>query len=96
MEMQLSSQEITRYDGSGSGSGRSRQGMMRPTSSFGGDRYQHPQGYDDRGQGQRSRGSTDIELRRERSKSLASIPHRPAQAQILHYGKSKPFGQINT
>lgn len=66
--------------------------MMRPTSSFGGDRYQNSQGYNDQNQGQKPRASTDIELRRERSKSLASIPYRPPQAQILHYGKSEPFG----
>ncbi|KIW97435.1 uncharacterized protein Z519_01019 [Cladophialophora bantiana CBS 173.52] len=80
MEIQLSSQDTTRYDGSG-GSGRSRQGMMRPNSSFGGDRV--------------NGAGMDIELRRERSKSLATIPYRagpPAQEQrqqrILHYARA--------
>ena len=89
MEMQLSSQDVTRYDGSGGGggSGQNRRNMMRPNSSFGGDRYsgsqqyaQPPQGYERQQQSQqqqRSRGSMDIDLRRERSKSLASIPYRP-------------------
>lgn len=86
MEMQLSSQDVARYDGSGSGSGRTRQ-SMRPNSSFGGDRYPGPQGgYD--GRESRQRGGSDLELRRERSKSLANIPYRPAQAQVLHYGES--------
>ncbi|OAG40443.1 hypothetical protein AYO21_05343 [Fonsecaea monophora] len=102
MEMQLSNQDPGRYDGSG-GSGRSRQGMMRPNSSFGGDRYaqqqtqqqqfQPPsQGYDSRQRGGGANGGgMDIELRRERSKSLAAIPYRagapPEQRQqrVLHY-----------
>lgn len=88
MEMQLSSQDVTRYDGSGSG--RNRQNM-RPTSSFGGDRYQQPQGQGyDNGRDARGRGSVEIELRRERSKSLANIPFRPAPQQptALYYGKT--------
>jgi hypothetical protein len=94
MEMQLSSQDVTRYDGSGSG--RKRQNM-RPTSSFGGDRYQQPpgQGYDN-GRDARGRGSVEIELRRERSKSLANIPFRPAPQQQapLYFGKA-PFPSPN-
>lgn len=99
MEMQLSSQDVALYDSAagGGGSGRSRQGMMRPNSSFGGDRYGQPQGYDGRETKQRN-GSTDVELRHERSKSLANIPFRPAQGhpqQTLHYGEfptsSLPF-----
>ncbi|KAK7890738.1 formin-binding protein [Exophiala xenobiotica] len=86
MEMQLSSSDVTRYDGSGNGSGRSRQNMGRPTSSFGGDRYQQPQGYD--GRESRQRGGVDPELRRERSKSLANVPFRPAQPQPLHYARA--------
>jgi hypothetical protein len=102
MEMQLSSQDVTRYDGSGGGSGRNRQNMMRPNSSFGGDRYsasqqyggQQSQGYDRQQPQQRGGAGMDVELRRERSKSLASIPYRPAgngqpePQRILHYGKS--------
>ncbi|OAP63409.1 hypothetical protein AYL99_02636 [Fonsecaea erecta] len=107
MEIQLSSQDPGRYDGSG-GSGRSRQGMMRPNSSFGGDRYpqqqqqppqqfqQQPQGYDSRQRGGGVNGSgMDIELRRERSKSLAAIPYRGApppqeqrQPRVLHYARA--------
>jgi hypothetical protein len=99
MEMQLSSQDVTRYDGqvhSGGGSGRNRQDMGRPNSSFGGERYsqaqyaQQQQGYERQPQ-QRGGGAMDIELRRERSKSLANIPFRPGQVEqprILHYGKS--------
>lgn len=94
MEMQLSSQDVARYEGSG-GSGRGRQTMMRPNSSFGGDRYSQPQyaqqGHDRQPQ-QRGGGGMDIELRRERSKSLANLPHRPGggppEAQrVLHYGE---------
>ncbi|KIW46717.1 uncharacterized protein PV06_02363 [Exophiala oligosperma] len=86
MEMQLSSSDVTRYDGSGSG--RGRQSMMRPTSSFGGDRYQ--QGYDGRESRQRGGGGggMDVELKRERSKSLANIPFRPGQPQVLHYARA--------
>lgn len=84
MEMQLSSSDVARYDGSGGGSARARQ-AMRPNSSFGGDRYPAPQGYD--GRESRQRGGSDMELKRERSKSLANIPFRPAQAQVLHYGE---------
>ena len=88
MEMQLSSQDVTRYDGSGSG--RNRQNM-RPNSSFGGDRYQQSQGQGyDGGRDPRGRSSGEIELRRERSKSLANIPIRgaPQQQPVLYYGKS--------
>lgn len=86
MEMQLSSQDVMRYDGTGSG--RSRQGMARPNSSFGGDRYQQAQGHG--GRDSNGRGNSDVELRRERSKSLANIPFRgaPQPPQALHYGKS--------
>lgn len=91
MEMQLSSQDVTRYDGSGSG--RNRQNM-RPNSSFGGDRYQQPQGqgYDNNGREARGRGSVEVELRRERSKSLANIPFRaaPQQQAALYYGIYNP------
>lgn len=63
MEMQLSSQDVQRYD---PGSGRSRQGMsgQRPASSYGGggDAYADPRG----------RGAVDPQLRRERSKSMAA------------------------
>lgn len=91
MEMQLSSPEVSRYEGSvaESGSGRSRHGMMRPNSSFGGDRYQQQsQGYDGN-----QRAGRDVELRRERSKSLAYLPTRseqqqPQPQQILFHGKS--------
>ncbi|KAK5021690.1 formin-binding protein [Exophiala sideris] len=85
MEMQLSSSDVARYDGSGGGSARARQ-SMRPKSSFGGDRYPAPQGYD--GRESRQRGGSDMELRRERSKSLANIPFRPAQAQVLHHARA--------
>ncbi|KIW65472.1 hypothetical protein PV04_07730 [Phialophora macrospora] len=94
MEMQLSSQDVTRYDGQGgSGSGRHRHNMMRPNSSFGGDRYSQPQqqGYDRQPQSQQRAGGMDIELRRERSKSLASIPYRgppPEPQRILHYARA--------
>jgi len=85
MEMQLGSQGVARYAGEpGSGSGRSRQGMMRPTSSYGGDPYQGGQGrdYDRRGM--------DGEMRRQRSKSMANVPMRGGGApqQPLHYGES--------
>jgi hypothetical protein len=58
MEMQLSSQDVQRYD---QGSGRSRQGMQsqRPTSAYGGDPYS-------------GRGAVDPQVRRERSKSMAA------------------------
>ncbi|KAL6246702.1 formin-binding protein [Rhinocladiella similis] len=85
MEMQLSSSDVAMYDGSGSG--RGRQNMMRPASSFGGDRYQ--QGYDGRESRQRGGGGVDVELKRERSKSLANIPFRPGgQPQALHYARA--------
>ena len=97
MEMQLSSSDVTRYDGQG-GSGRSRGQMNRPNSSFGGDRYSQPQpqqyqqqGYE-RQQQQRGGSGMDIELKRERSKSLANIPYRaggPEPPRPLHYGKSQ-------
>ncbi|EXJ56946.1 hypothetical protein A1O7_07290 [Cladophialophora yegresii CBS 114405] len=99
MEMQLSSQDVTRYDGrDGGGSGRSRQNMMRPNSSFGGDRYSQPQQQQQQQQrqpqSQQRGGSMDIELRRERSKSLASIPYRgppppqPEPQRVLHYARA--------
>ena len=68
MEMQLASSDVQRYDAGGSG--RSRQGMVRPSSAYGGDSNGM-----DRGRG---------DLRRERSKSMAAVPH------VLHYGKSYP------
>ena len=78
MEMQLSSQDVQRYDQPG-GSGRSRQGMMansgRPSSAYGGDLYTSG------GAGQR--GGIDPQLRRERSKSMAAPPQRG----MLHYGR---------
>ncbi|KAJ9610524.1 formin-binding protein [Cladophialophora chaetospira] len=93
MEMQLSSQDVTRYDGQG-GSGRSRQNMMRPNSSYGGDRYQQPrqQQQSQERQSQQRGGGMDVELRRERSKSLANIPYRPGQPtepqRVLHYARA--------
>ncbi|EHY61210.1 formin-binding protein [Exophiala dermatitidis] len=85
MEMQLSSQDVARYDNSRD---RSRQEQPRPNSSFGGDPYQQQQGY---GGGARPRGNTDMALKRERSKSLAAMPYRPAaqaQPQVLHYARA--------
>ncbi|RVX68155.1 hypothetical protein B0A52_08663 [Exophiala mesophila] len=80
MEMQLSSSDVTRYE-HGGGSARDRQ-SMRPTSSFGGDRYGQSQG---RGG---SKGG-EMELRRERSKSLANIPIRQQQQeQVLHFARA--------
>ena len=106
MEMQLSPQDVTRYNGSeyGDSSGRNRQNV-RPNSSFGGDRYssqqhaqQQQQEYERQQQQQpkqrgRGNGVMDIELRRERSKSLANIPYRsgPEPPRILHYGKHLPL-----
>lgn len=68
MEMQLSSQDVQRYD---QGSGRSRQGMQsqRPTSAYGGDVYQDPRG----------RVPVDPQVRRERSKSMAAPAARGPQ-----------------
>ncbi|EXJ83024.1 hypothetical protein A1O3_06841 [Capronia epimyces CBS 606.96] len=86
MEMQLSSQDVARYDDPRNGSGRGRQDMARPNSSFGGDAYQQPQGFG--GRGSRHRGGPDVELRRERSKSLAAMPYRPSQPQVLHYARA--------
>ena len=80
MEMQLSSHDVTRYGDSGSG--RSRQGMARPSSSYGGDPHHQQQGFDSR-----------AGLRRERSKSMANVATmtgaggRPAQAKPLYFGK---------
>lgn len=85
MEVQLSSPGVARFDDTRNTSGRSRQETIRPNSSFGGNPYQQPQGYD--GLGSRPRGGADVELRRERSKSLAALPYRPAQPQVLHYGE---------
>ena len=76
MEMQLSSNDVTRYGDSGSG--RSR-GQMRPQSSYGGDQYQQPQ------QPQQQGGYAAGGMRRERSKSMG---HNLAKPQPLHYGKS--------
>jgi hypothetical protein len=69
MEMQLSSQDVQRYDQS---SGRSRQGMssQRPNSAYGGDVYQDPRG----------RGAVDPQVRRERSKSMAGPARGPQPA----------------
>jgi hypothetical protein len=69
MEMQLSSQDVQRYD---QGSGRSRQGMQsqRPNSAYGGDAYQDPRG----------RAPVDPQVRRERSKSMAAPARGPQPA----------------
>ncbi len=69
MEVQLSSQDVQRYD---QGSGRSRQGMpsQRPTSSYGGDAYHDPRG----------RLPVDPQVRRERSKSIAAPARAPQPA----------------
>jgi flagellar basal body rod protein FlgB len=64
MEMQLSSQDVSRYGDTGSGRNRAQ---MRPQSSYGGDAYQqqqHPQ-----------QGG----VRRERSKSMGPPPRGPPQ-----------------
>lgn len=73
MEMQLSSQDVTRYGDSGSG--RSRAQMGRPQSSYGGDYAAGPGRMDSAGSGG---------MRRERSKSMGPGPRAP---QILHYGE---------
>ena len=73
MEMQLSSNDVTRYGDSGSGRNR---GQMRPQSSYGGDQYQQPQ--------QQQGGYASGGMRRERSKSMG---HNLARPQPLHYGK---------
>ncbi|EXJ87681.1 hypothetical protein A1O1_04605 [Capronia coronata CBS 617.96] len=86
MEVQLSSQDMARYDDSANDGGRGRHETMRPASSLGGDPYQQSQGYD--GRGSRQRGGTDMALKRERSKSLAAMPYRPAQPQVLHYARA--------
>ena len=75
MEMQLSSQDVSRYGDSGSG--RNPQ-QMRPQSSYGGDAYQHG-GYGGGGGGS--------QVRRERSKSMGPPPRGPS---VLHYGKKLP------
>lgn len=83
MEMQLSSQDVTRYD---SGSGRRRE-AMRPTSSYGGASSQ--QGFDSRGR------PMEGSLGRQRSKSMANVPMMPrgGAPQPLHYGKeTQPNG----
>lgn len=82
MEMQLSSQDVQRYDASGSG--RSRHSMMdrggRPGSAYSGDPYAQQQG---------GRGM-DPQMRRERSKSMVPAPAMGGMggSSTLHYGKS--------
>ena len=98
MEMQLSSSDVQRYDQGRPGSGRSGSGMMnsnaRPNSAYGGNFGQQPQqqqGYDPRARGS---GGVDPGLRRERSKSMASVPMGPGGGKregsgppgALHYG----------
>jgi hypothetical protein len=81
MEMQLSGQDVQRYDAGGSG--RSRHSIMdrggRPGSAYGGDPYAQQQG---------GRGM-DPQMRRERSKSMAPapVPGMGGKA-VLHYGES--------
>ena len=84
MEMQLSNQDVQRYDQDGNGSGRSRQGMMggRPHSAFGGDPYMAASDQWRNGVGM------DPKLKRERSKSTAAPV--ASQKQILHYGELFP------
>ena len=84
MEMQLSSQDVQRYDAGGSG--RSRNSMMdrggRPGSAFAGDRYAQQQG----GVGM------NPQMGRGRSKSMAPAPVMSGMGgkAVLHYGKSNP------
>lgn len=84
MEMQLSSQDVQRYDAGGNG--RSRQNMMdqggRPGSAFGGESY---------GQQRESR-AMDPQMRRERTKSMAPAPNMGGLVgvdgrTILQYGE---------
>jgi hypothetical protein len=81
--MQLSSQDVQRFDAGGSG--RSRHSMMdrggRPGSSYGGDPY---------AQGGRGMGM-DPQMRRERSKSMAPALEMGGTGgkNVLHYGESK-------
>jgi hypothetical protein len=83
MQMQLSSQDVQRYDAGGSG--RSRHSMMdrggRPGSAYGGDPYAQQQG---------GRGM-DPQMRRE-SKSTAPAPGMAAMGgkAVMHYGESNP------
>ena len=81
MQIQLSSQDVQRYDAGGSGT--SRHSMMdrgRPGSAFSGDPYPHQQG---------GRGM-DPQTRRERSKSMAPTPTMGGMGgkAVLHYGES--------
>ncbi|ERF71790.1 hypothetical protein EPUS_01705 [Endocarpon pusillum Z07020] len=82
MEMQLSSQDVQRYDASGSG--RSRHSMMdrggRPGSAYSGDPYAQQQG---------GRGM-DPQMRRERSKSMAPAPAMGGMggSSTLHYARA--------
>jgi hypothetical protein len=81
LEMQLSSQDVQRYDAGGSG--RSRNSMMdrggRSGSAFSGDAYTQQQG---------GRGM-DPQMRRERSKSMAPAPGGDGMSgkAVLHYGE---------
>lgn len=81
MEMQLSSQDVQRYDAGGSG--RSRHSMLdqdgRPGSAFAGDLYSSQQ---------RGRGM-DAQMRRQRSKSMAPAPAMGGMGgrNVLHYGE---------
>jgi hypothetical protein len=81
MEMQLSSQDVQRYDAGGSN--RSRHSMMdrggRPGSAYGGESYAQQQG---------GRGM-DPQMRRERSKSMAPAPSMGGMGGkgVLHYGE---------
>jgi hypothetical protein len=81
MEIQLSSQDVQRYDAGGSN--RSRHSMMdrggRPGSGYGGESYTQQQG---------GRGM-DPQMRRERSKSMAPAPSMGGVGGkgVLHYGE---------
>lgn len=97
MEMQLAPSDVQRQTNQqqqgGGGSGRSRAGMLannlqaRPSSAYGGNfsishqaHQQQQGGYDARGG-----GPATSQMRRERSKSMASVPNgRPTG--VLHYG----------
>lgn len=75
MEMQLSSQDVSKYGDNGSGRSRSQMGgqQARPQSSYGGDPYA----------GQQRSGSAG--MKRERSKSMGPPPGRAPQ--VLYYGE---------